>query len=70
VGVVVVGETPYAEFFGDKSDLTMAPEDVAAIANMKKQGIPVVVVLLSGRPLIIEPALEKCDPEVFIRGSG
>ena len=61
VGIVVVGETPYAEFFGDKSDLTMAPEDIAAIGHMKDQEIPGVVVLLSGRPLIIGPVLEKCD---------
>jgi beta-glucosidase len=60
IGVVVVGETPYAEMFGDRSDLTMAPEDVAAIGNMKQQGIPVVVVLLSGRPLIIDQILGKC----------
>jgi beta-glucosidase len=28
---------------------------------MKQQGIPLVVVLLSGRPLIIDHALGKCD---------
>ena len=61
VGVVVVGETPYAEMMGDRDDLTLAKEDVAAIENMKKAGIPVVVILLSGRPLIIDRVLDKCD---------
>jgi beta-glucosidase len=61
VGVVVVGETPYAEMFGDRTDLSLAKEDVAAIENMKKAGIPVVIVLLSGRPLIIDNVLDKCD---------
>jgi beta-glucosidase len=61
VGVVVVGETPYAEGIGDREDLSLAPEDVAAITNMKGAGIPVVVVLISGRPLIINQALEKAD---------
>jgi beta-glucosidase len=61
VGVVVVGETPYAEMMGDRDDLTLAKEDVAAIDNMKKAGIPVVVILLSGRPLIIDRVLDKCD---------
>jgi beta-glucosidase len=61
LGVVVVGETPYAEMKGDRTDLTLAPEDVEAISNMKAAGIPVVVVLLSGRPMIIESVLGKAD---------
>jgi beta-glucosidase len=61
VGVVVVGETPYAEMMGDRDDLTLAKEDVAAIENMKSAGIPVVVIVVSGRPLIIDKVLDKCD---------
>jgi beta-glucosidase len=61
VGVVVIGETPYAEMVGDREDLTLAAEDVAAVRNMKRAGIPVVAVLLSGRPMIIEQALGECD---------
>lgn len=61
VGIVVVGEPPYAEGVGDTEDLKLAAEDMAAIDNMKKAGIPVVVVLMSGRPLIINEALERAD---------
>jgi beta-glucosidase len=61
VGIVVIGETPYAEGTGDKEDLTLAAEDVAAINNMKQAGIRVVAVLLSGRPLILGDALANCD---------
>ncbi|MBZ5724204.1 MAG: glycoside hydrolase family 3 C-terminal domain-containing protein [Acidobacteriia bacterium] len=61
VGVVVIGEKPYAEFDGDRADLSLAAEDVAAVNNMKAAGIPVVVVLLSGRPLILGEVLEKAD---------
>ena len=61
VGVVVIGEKPYAEMFGDRTDLSLAPEDVAAVENMKSAGIPVVVVLVSGRPMIIDPVLAKAD---------
>jgi len=61
VGIVVIGETPYAEMLGDRTDLQLAPEDVAAVENMKKAGIPVVVVLLSGRPMIIDSVLDKAD---------
>ena len=61
VGVVVIGEKPYAETAGDRSDLSLAPEDVAAVDNMKAAGIPVVVVLLSGRPMIIDKVIGKAD---------
>ncbi|MCW5979832.1 MAG: glycoside hydrolase family 3 C-terminal domain-containing protein [Bryobacteraceae bacterium] len=60
-GIVVVGETPYAEMDGDRRDLALAPEDAAAIANVKNAGIPVVVVLLSGRPLILGKSLDEAD---------
>jgi beta-glucosidase len=61
VGLVVVGETPYAEGVGDREDLPLDAEDAAAIDNMKRAGIPVVVVLISGRPLILGDALAKAD---------
>ncbi|MDT5271842.1 MAG: beta-glucosidase [Acidobacteriota bacterium] len=61
VGVVVVGETPYAEGVGDREELALDAEDVAAIDNMKSAGIPVVVVLISGRPLIVNDTLAKAD---------
>lgn len=60
-GVVVIGETPYAEMFGDRTGLELAAEDVAAGENMKQAGIPVVVVLLSGRPMIIDSVLGRAD---------
>jgi beta-glucosidase len=61
VGVVVIGETPYAEMFGDRTDLNLAPDDVAAVESMKAAGIPLVVIVISGRPLILGPVLEKAD---------
>jgi beta-glucosidase len=61
VGVVVIGETPYAEGMGDREDLSLSAEDVTAIKNMKQAGIPVVAVLLSGRPMIINDVLGQCD---------
>jgi beta-glucosidase len=61
VGIVVIGETPYAEGQGDKEDLTLSPTDLTAISNMKQTGIPIVVVLLSGRPMMINEVLRQCD---------
>ena len=57
IGIVVVGEKPYAEMMGDSEDLTLSKEDIDAINNMKLANIPVVVVLLSGRPMIVNDAL-------------
>ncbi|MDH7599783.1 MAG: glycoside hydrolase family 3 N-terminal domain-containing protein [Sedimentisphaerales bacterium] len=61
VGVVVVGEQPYAEGLGDNADLSLDQQDIETVKNVKAAGIPVVVVLLSGRPLIINEILEMAD---------
>jgi beta-glucosidase len=61
VGIVVIGETPYAEGVGDSADLALAKEDVEAVQNMKAAGIPVVVVLYSGRPMIVGNVLDQAS---------
>ena len=61
VGVVVIGEQPYAEGRGDRADLAVSAEDAAAVAAMKAAGIPVVVVVLSGRPIILGAVAEQAD---------
>ena len=59
IAVVVVGEKPYAEMEGDKKDLKLAKEDLAVIARLTDKNIPVVVVLLSGRPMIVTDEIDK-----------
>ena len=61
VGVVVVGEQPYAEGHGDKADLSLSKADAALIETMRQHNKKVVVVLLSGRPMIIGPQLNQSD---------
>lgn len=61
VAIVVIGETPYAEGRGDRTDLSLAPEDIAAIDNLSRAGVPIVAILVSGRPLLMEPVLAKCQ---------
>jgi beta-glucosidase len=61
VGIVVIGERPYAEGDGDRSDLRLAPEDVAAVHNVKAAGVPVVAVLFSGRPMILGDTIDEAD---------
>jgi beta-glucosidase len=56
--IVVVGETPYAEMKGDRKDLSLPAADNALIAKAKGSGAPVITILFSGRPLILNPALE------------
>ncbi len=59
--VVVVGENPYAEMMGDRQDLSLSQKNIETIENVKKAGIPFAVILLSGRPLIIDKALDMAD---------
>jgi beta-glucosidase len=59
--VVVVSEKPYAEMFGDTTNLVLSPQDLQTIENIKKANIPYVVVLYSGRPLIINDVLENAN---------
>ena len=61
LAIVVVGEKPYAEMRGDRLDLSLSPEDVALVKRVKDSGVPTAVVLLSGRPLVIEGILNVAD---------
>jgi beta-glucosidase len=61
LAIAIIGEKPYAEGVGDRSDLALDQEDLTTIANLKKAGIPVAVLLFSGRPMIIDKALSQVD---------
>lgn len=61
VGIVVVGETPYAEGVGDSADLSLPRAQVEMISRMREKAEKVVVIILSGRPLIITEQLPLAD---------
>ena len=64
VAVVVIGEEPYAEFQGDIATLEYQPGehfDLELIKSLKAQGIKVVTVFLSGRPLWVNPEINASD---------
>jgi beta-glucosidase len=61
VAIAVIGETPYAEMLGDKSELTLDAADIATVQNVKAAGVPVVVVVISGRPLLLGSVLDQAD---------
>lgn len=50
--VAVVGEKPYAEYRGDRpGDLEISQRDLDTIERLRSAGVPVIVVLVSGRPM-------------------
>jgi len=75
-GIVVVGETPYAEGFGDVGgprwgfdpgetelrpvkDMQLSAEDKAAVDRVCAEARSCTVVIVSGRPLIVDPAQRR-----------
>jgi beta-glucosidase len=56
--VAVIGETPYAEGAGDRpGSMGLDPADISTLNTLRAAGVPVVVVLVSGRPLDIAAQL-------------
>ena len=58
--IVVVGEPPYAETAGDSENLTLADPGPTVINNVCG-AVRCVVVIISGRPLVIEPYMNTID---------
>ncbi|KAJ0947575.1 putative glucan 1,3-beta-glucosidase [Helianthus annuus] len=59
--IVVVGEAPYAESRGDNSELII-PSKGDVLLKLVAQQIPTLAILISGRPLVLEPSvLETLD---------
>jgi beta-glucosidase len=58
VAIAVVGETPYAEGMGDRpGGMGLDSADLNTINTLRASGVPVVVLLVSGRPLDIAAQL-------------
>ncbi len=61
---MVFGEDPYAEFQGDRPTVAYKPgdtRDLLLLRRLKDQGVPVVAVFLSGRPLWVNPYINASD---------
>ena len=64
VAIVVFGEEPYAEGHGDKDNLAYQrgmQTDLALLKKLQAQGIPVVSVFISGRPMWVNAELNASD---------
>ncbi|GMN46977.1 hypothetical protein TIFTF001_016160 [Ficus carica] len=58
--IVVVGEPPYAETFGDSLNLTIAEPGPSTIKSVCG-AVKCVVIVVSGRPVVIQPYLSTVD---------
>jgi beta-glucosidase len=56
-----MSEPPYAEGRGDSETIEPSKEDLAALDALTARKLRVVVVILSGRPIVIEPHLGKAQ---------
>lgn len=64
VAIVVFGEQPYAEGQGDIDNLQFdaaAKQSLQTVRKLKAEGIPVVAVFLTGRPLWVNAEINAAD---------
>ena len=61
VGIAVIGEFPYSEWRGDNAFLEIDPAEIAMIERLNERSEKVIVILLSGRPMIVTDILPLTD---------
>jgi beta-glucosidase len=61
VCIAVIGEEPYAEGKGDNADLSLSVADTRMLKRLPEQCDKLVVILISGRPLIVTDYLDGWD---------
>lgn len=61
IGIVAIGETPYAEGQGDSSTLAISGANAAQVSDVCSRVTKCIVVLFSGRPLVINTQLNDSD---------
>jgi beta-glucosidase len=59
VGIVAVGETPYVEDNGDSSTLALSSTDATEVSDVCSRVTRCIVLLFSGRPMIINSQLNQ-----------
>ena len=59
--IVAIGEEPYAEMNGDRESLDLSKDHINLVNKLSETGKPIVLILISGRPMILKPILNKCD---------
>ncbi|MDF1596899.1 MAG: glycoside hydrolase family 3 protein [Acidimicrobiia bacterium] len=64
IGIVCIAEPPYAEGPGDRATPTASDEDRAVFARMRERADVLVLVVYSGRPLVIPDLIDRADAVV------
>ena len=64
IGIVVASEPPYAEGVGDSATLTLPSSDLEAIAALRPRVERLIVIVLSGRPVLLDEILPQADAVV------
>ena len=59
--IAVVGERPYAEGVGDKGRLTLSSSDQDLVDRMSAECGDLVVIIVSGRPLVVTDLIDGMD---------
>jgi len=61
IGIAVVGESPYAEGFGDSERPALSKSDLETVARVRAASKKIIVVIISGRPLDIRAEADNWD---------
>ncbi len=61
IGIAIVGESPYAEGWGDNDKPSLSAADLQTISNLQKSSKKIVVILVTGRPLFITDEMQSWD---------
>jgi len=71
-GVLVIGERGYAEGVGDRDidALSIASDELAALDAMRPKVKKLVLLVMAGRPIVIDKALDKVDAVVMVYQPG
>ncbi|MBR9997997.1 MAG: glycoside hydrolase family 3 C-terminal domain-containing protein [Cyclobacteriaceae bacterium] len=63
--VIVTGEKPYAEGWGNIDDLSLPEDEIKLIETAVSTKKPVILILLEGRPRILGELFDECEAVIF-----
>ena len=64
--IAVIGEKPYSEGWGDRNSLDLSEENKKIVKRVKQKNLPYIIILVSGRPMLIEDEIKGCDAFIAV----
>jgi beta-glucosidase len=61
VGIVVIGEMPYAEGVGDNTLPSILPSEIGLVERMRERSKVLILVIVSGRPILLDKTVSLSD---------